>query len=94
MNNGECKVRPEIDNVNGDQPVFFSFSIKTSKISGSCNNTIDPYAKLCVFLMLLKNTKDPRNVMKPVNANIDQIQVFVMISKDGMKINANVNVRN
>ena len=48
MNNQECKVRPQIVNVNGDDPVFFPFSIKTSKCSGSCNNINNPYAKLCV----------------------------------------------
>ena len=48
MNNQECKVRPEIINVNSDHPVFYFFSIKTSKCSGSCNNIIDPHAKLCV----------------------------------------------
>ena len=48
MNNQECKVRPEIINVNSDEPVFYPFSIKTSKCSGSCNNINDPYAKICV----------------------------------------------
>ena len=48
MTNKECKVRPEIVNVNSNQPVFNHFSIKTSKCSGSCNNTNDPYAKMCV----------------------------------------------
>ena len=48
MNNQECKVRPQIVNVNGDDPVFFPFSIKTSKCSGSCNNINNPLAKLCV----------------------------------------------
>ena len=48
MNNQEFKVRPEIVNVNSDELVFFPFSIKTSKCSGSCNNINDPYAKLCV----------------------------------------------
>ena len=48
MNNQECKVRPEIVNVNSNEPVFYPFSIKTSKRSGSCNNINDPYAKLCV----------------------------------------------
>ena len=48
MNNQECKVRPEIVNVNSDEPVFYPFSIKTSKCSGSCNNINDPYAKMCV----------------------------------------------
>ena len=47
MNNQECKVRPQI--VNGDDPVFFPFSIKTSKCSGSCNNINNPCAKLCVL---------------------------------------------
>ena len=48
MNNQECKVRPEIINVNSDEPVFYPFSIKTTKCSGSCNNMNDPYAKICV----------------------------------------------
>ena len=48
MNNQKCKIRPEIVNVNSNEAVFFPFSIKTSKCSGSCNNINDPYAKLCV----------------------------------------------
>ena len=48
MNNQECKVRPEIINVNSNEPVFYPFSIKISKCSGSCNNINDPYAKICV----------------------------------------------
>ena len=43
MNNEECKVRPEIVNVNSNEHLFYPFSIKTNKCSGSC-----------VFLMLLK----------------------------------------
>ena len=48
MNNQACKVRPEILNVNSNEPVFYPFSIKTSKCSGSCNNINDPYAKISV----------------------------------------------
>ena len=48
MNNQECKVRPEIVNVNSNEPLFYPFSIKTSKCSGSCNSINDSYAKLCV----------------------------------------------
>ena len=44
----ECKVSPEIINVNSNEPVFYPFSITTSKCSGSCNNINDPYAKICV----------------------------------------------
>ena len=47
-NNQECKVRPEILNVISEETVFFPFSIKISKYSGSCNNINDPYAKLCL----------------------------------------------
>ena len=48
MNNQECEIRPQIVNINSDEPVFFPFSVKTSKCSGSCNNINDPYAKMCV----------------------------------------------
>ena len=46
MNNQECKTRRQVFiNVNGDEPVFFPFSIKASKCSGSCHNIYYPYAK-------------------------------------------------
>ena len=48
MTNQECKVRPDIVHVNSDEPVFYHFSIKTSKCSGSCNSINNPYAKMCV----------------------------------------------
>ena len=48
MKNEECKVRTETVNVNNNEPVLYPFSIKTSKCSGSCNNTHDTYAKLSV----------------------------------------------
>ena len=48
MNNQECKVRPKIVDVNGDDTVFFPFNIKTNKCSGSCNNINNPLTKLCV----------------------------------------------
>ena len=48
MSNQACKARPEIINVNSNNPVFYPFSIKTSKCSGNCNNINDPYAKVCV----------------------------------------------
>ena len=54
MNNQECKTRPQIVNVNGDNPVFFPFSIKTSKCSGSCNNINYLHGKVCA-LDVVKN---------------------------------------
>ena len=48
MKNQECKTRPEIVNVNSNNPIFYPFSVKTSKCSGNCNNINDSYAKICV----------------------------------------------
>ena len=48
INNQECKVRPEITNINSDEPLFYPYSIKVKKCSGSCNNINDPYSKMCV----------------------------------------------
>ena len=48
MNNRKSKVRPQIVNVNSDEPVFFPFSIKINNCNGSCNNIKDSYAKMCV----------------------------------------------
>ena len=48
MKNQECKTRPQVVNVNSNNPIFYPFSIKISKCSGNCNNINDPYAKICV----------------------------------------------
>ena len=32
MNYQECKARPEVINVNSSNPIFYPFSIKTSKM--------------------------------------------------------------
>ena len=40
--------KTRVVNVNGDEPVVFPFSIKTSKFSGSCNNINYPCAEICV----------------------------------------------
>ena len=49
MTNQECRVRPKNVNINSDEPVFYPFSIKTIKCSGSCYNINDPFAKVCVL---------------------------------------------
>ena len=38
--------------------------------------------------------QDIQNDMKLVKVNVDQMHVFVIINKDGMKINADVNAKN
>ena len=72
MNNQACKVRPEIVNVNSNEPVFYPFSIKTSKCSGSCKNINDPYPKICVpnaikdlnvkVFNIMSRTKETRHI--------------------------------
>ena len=48
MNNQECRIRPEIINVNTNEHSFYPYSVQKNKCSGSLNNVNDPYAKLCV----------------------------------------------
>ena len=38
MNNQVCRIRPEIINVNSNEPSFYPYSIKMNKCSSSCNN--------------------------------------------------------
>ena len=81
MTNQECEVRPEIVNVNSDEPVFYPFRIKTSKCSGSCNNINDPYAKMCVpdvikninvkVFNLMSRTNETRHVRIMINAGVN-----------------------
>ena len=59
IKNQECKVRPEIINVNSNNPIFYPFSIKINKCSGNCNNINNPYAKICV-----------PDVIKDLNVNV------------------------
>ena len=48
MNNEECIIRPEMININSNEPAFYLYSIKINKCTGSCNNINDLYSKLCV----------------------------------------------
>ena len=47
-NKQECKARPEIADINSNNPMFYPFSIKRNKCSGNCNNINNPYVKICV----------------------------------------------
>ena len=51
MNNQECKVRPQIVNVNGNDPVFFLLVLK--QVNAVVVATISIiHVQNCVFLML------------------------------------------
>ena len=65
MNNQEFKITPEIININSNETLFYPYSVKINKCSGSCNNINDPYAKLCV-----------PDVSKNMN-----VKVFTLISR-------------
>ena len=40
MENQECKTRPKVININNNNPIFYTFSIKINKCSGNCYNKI------------------------------------------------------
>ena len=67
MKNQECKVRPEIINVNSNEPVFYSFSIKASKCSGSCDNINNPYTKICIPYIIKELNVKVFNLMSRTN---------------------------
>ena len=67
MNNRECKTRPKIINVNSNEPVFYPYSIKVNKCSGSCSNINDPYAKLCIPDIIKNINVKVFNLMSRVN---------------------------
>ena len=88
------------------EPVFFPFSIKTSKCSGSCNNINYPYAKICdpdvpknlnvkVF-NLMSRTNETRFIgwHETCKLSVNLEKMFVIINNVGIKINADVNVKN
>ena len=67
MNNQECKTRTKLINTNNNEPIFYSFSIKVNKCSGSCNSINDPYAKLCVQDVVKNIDVKAFNLMSRIN---------------------------
>ena len=59
MKNQECKARPQVFNINSNNPIFYPFSIDINTRSGNCNNINNPYAKICV-----------PNVIKDLNVKV------------------------
>ena len=72
MSNPPCKARPEMININNNNPIFYPFSVKKSKCSRNCNNINDPYTKICVpdvvtylnikVLNLMSRTSKTKNI--------------------------------
>ena len=104
INNQECKVRPEIVNLNRDEAVFFPFSVKTSKYSSSCNNINDPYAELCVpdvvknlnviVFNVVSRTNKTRHTESDKTCKCEYRLDASIFNKTRRWINADVNVNN
>ena len=65
MTNQEGKARPEVININSNDPLFYPYSIEVNKCSGRCNGINDLYSKLCV-----------PNIIKNIN-----VQVLNLVSR-------------
>ena len=100
MNNQECKIRPEIININSNEPLFYPYSI-----SDSGNNINDPYAKLCVadvvkninvkVFNLMSRTNETRHIKGHETCKCKcRLDASTCNNKDGIMINADVNVKN
>ena len=89
-------------NVNTNEPVFYPFIIKVNKCCGSCNSINDTYAKLCIPDVVKNINVKVFNLMSRINETrhliwhetCKSICRLSAIDKDGMKTNADVNVKN
>ena len=104
MNNQECKINPQIININKDNPFFYPYSIQVNKYSGICNNINNKDAKLFVsdvvqdinlkLFNIVSRTNETRHIKWHENVNADQMQEFVVINNVETKINVDVSVNN
>ena len=101
LNNQACKVRPKIVDVSSNNPIFYSFSVKINRCSGDCNSVNDPYAKICVpdvvknlnvkVFDLMSRTNETRSIKLHETC---KCICRLIINKDLIKINVDVNVKN
>ena len=101
MKNQECKTRLQVINVISNNPIFYSFSIKTSKCSGNCNNINNPYTKSCVpdvvkdlnvkVFNLMSRTNETRFIELHETCKCKCKRLSVNV---GININVDVNVKN
>ena len=67
VNNQECKIRPEITNINTNEPLFYPYSIKINRCKGSCNTINDPYANICAPDQIKNTNVKVFNLMSRTN---------------------------
>ena len=71
MKNQGCRTKPEIININSNEPKFYPYSIEVNKCSGSCNSINDSYAKLCVPDVIKNINVKVFNLMSRANETRD-----------------------
>ena len=64
INNQECKIRPQLLNITSNNSLFYRYNIQ---VSGSCNNSNDLFAKLCVPDVFKNITVKVVNLMSKTN---------------------------
>ena len=96
----------KIIRINSNEPLSYPYIIKISKCIGSCNNTHNPYAKLCVPDVAKDINVKAFNLMSRTNEATHikwheickckcRIKASVCNNKNvGIMINADVNVKN
>ena len=67
MNNRECRIRPEILNIDSNEPMFYPFNIEINKCSGSCHNINYPFVKLYVSDVVKNMNLKVFNLMSKTN---------------------------
>ena len=60
-------VRPEIININSNNPIFYPFSVKINRCSGNCNNINDPFARICISDTVKSSDVKVFNLMSRTN---------------------------
>ena len=66
-NNQKCKTRPDITNINSNEPFFYPFFYLENKCSGSCNDINDRYAESCVPNVVKNTSLSLFNLMSRTN---------------------------
>ena len=71
VDNQECKIRPEIIDLNTNEHFFYPYSIKINKCKDNCNRINDPYAKICVPDKIKNTNVKVFNLMSRTNETRD-----------------------
>ena len=104
MKNRECKTKPQVINVNSNNPIFHPFSIKIGNVVAIVIILMIHMQKICVpdiikywnvkVFNLMSRTNETRFIEWHEKCKCNWMQLFVVINNIGIKINVDVNVKN